>query len=175
LLRRRRTGTTDTWDGVLIFSLSKALSFARRTAWEDLPQKIRDQLLNGIEEKIRMTSPPEAKATRGKWEGQPMGFGGIARASSVTIGNIGSAVRRAEHGGVARQGDGRAHVPRLQRRPHPRYSAHLHHSGKTIFDFGQLHFDELHAFLGTVKPVGRGAAAGRSRCSRRSAGVSICC
>src|SRR5678816_3158444 len=34
-------------------------------------------------------------------------------------------------------------------------------AGKTIFDIGQLHFDELHAFLGTVKPTGRGAAAGQ--------------
>jgi excinuclease ABC subunit A len=33
--------------------------------------------------------------------------------------------------------------------------------GKTIHDVGQLHFDELHAFLGTVKPAGRGADAGR--------------
>ncbi len=33
--------------------------------------------------------------------------------------------------------------------------------GKTIYDAGQLHFDELHAFLGTVKPAGRGADAGR--------------
>jgi excinuclease ABC subunit A len=33
--------------------------------------------------------------------------------------------------------------------------------GKTIFDVGQLHFDELHAFLGTIKPAGRGAAAGQ--------------
>jgi excinuclease ABC subunit A len=33
--------------------------------------------------------------------------------------------------------------------------------GKTIYDVGQLHFDELHAFLGTVKPGGRGADAGR--------------
>ena len=57
----------DTWDGVLMFSLSNALGFSLDTAWEDLPQKIRDQLLNGIEEKIVMTSPPEAKATRGKW------------------------------------------------------------------------------------------------------------
>src|SRR4029079_17878004 len=31
----------------------------------------------------------------------------------------------------------------------------------TIYDIGQLHFDELHAFLGTVKPGGRGADAGR--------------
>ncbi len=33
--------------------------------------------------------------------------------------------------------------------------------GKTIHEFGQLNFDELHAFLGTVKPAGRGADAGR--------------
>ena len=34
-------------------------------------------------------------------------------------------------------------------------------TGKTIHEVGQLHFDELHAFLGTVKPAGRGADAGR--------------
>src|SRR3989442_14632049 len=34
-------------------------------------------------------------------------------------------------------------------------------AGKTIHDMGQLHFDELHAFLGTLKPAGRGADAGR--------------
>src|SRR5207248_3223582 len=34
-------------------------------------------------------------------------------------------------------------------------------SGKTLHDVGQLHFDELHTFLGTVKPSGRGADAGR--------------
>src|SRR5919108_99555 len=34
-------------------------------------------------------------------------------------------------------------------------------AGKTIYDLGQLHFDELHAFLGTVRPTGRGADAGR--------------
>jgi excinuclease ABC subunit A len=33
--------------------------------------------------------------------------------------------------------------------------------GRTIHDVGQLHFDTLHAFLGTVKPSGRGADAGR--------------
>jgi excinuclease ABC subunit A len=34
-------------------------------------------------------------------------------------------------------------------------------AGKTIHDVSQLHFDELHAFLGAVKPAGRGADAGR--------------
>ena len=33
--------------------------------------------------------------------------------------------------------------------------------GKTIHDVGQLHFDELHAFIATIKPAGRGADAGR--------------
>ena len=33
--------------------------------------------------------------------------------------------------------------------------------GKSIYEIGQLNFDELHAFLGTVKPSGRGADAGR--------------
>jgi excinuclease ABC subunit A len=34
-------------------------------------------------------------------------------------------------------------------------------AGKTVHDVGQMNFDELHAFLGTVKPTGRGADAGR--------------
>src|SRR6185436_15591407 len=32
---------------------------------------------------------------------------------------------------------------------------------RTLYDVGQMNFDELHAFLGTVKPAGRGADAGR--------------
>jgi excinuclease ABC subunit A len=34
-------------------------------------------------------------------------------------------------------------------------------AGKTIHEVGELNFDELHAFLGTVRPTGRGADAGR--------------
>jgi excinuclease ABC subunit A len=33
--------------------------------------------------------------------------------------------------------------------------------GKTVYEIGQLNFDELHAFLGKVKPQGSGADAGR--------------
>jgi len=33
--------------------------------------------------------------------------------------------------------------------------------GKSIYDMGQLHFDELYQFLTKVKPTGRGADAGR--------------
>jgi excinuclease ABC subunit A len=152
----------DTWDGVLMYSLSKALGFSLETPWKDLPQKIRDQILNGIEDKIVMTSPPEAKANRGKWEGQPMGFGGIAR-------RIERHYRRYRQRGEASSNmeewldkvmvehvcpdcnGARVRTTRLT----------FTVGGKTIYDVGQLHFDELHTFLGTVKPTGRGSAAGQ--------------
>ena len=41
--------------------------------------------------------------------------------------------------------------------------------GRTIHDVGQLNFDELQTFLGTVKPAGRGADAGRQVLVARSA------
>ncbi len=34
-------------------------------------------------------------------------------------------------------------------------------AGKNIFEMGQLHFDELHEFLRTVTPAGKGAGAGK--------------
>ena len=152
----------DTWDGVLMYSLGKALGFSLDTPWRDLPEKVRDQILNGIEEKVVMTSPPEAKANRGKWEGQPIGFHGIAR-------RIERHYRRYRQRGEANSNmeewldkvmvehtcpdcnGARIRATRLT----------FTVAGKTIYDIGQLHFDELHAFLGTVKPAGRGAAAGQ--------------
>ena len=152
----------ETWDGVLMHSLSKALGFSLDTPWKDLPQEIRDQILNGIEDKIVMTSPPEAKGNRGKWEGQPMGFGGIAR-------RIERHYRRYRQRGEANSNmeewldkvmvehtcpdcnGARIRATRLT----------FTVGGKTIHEVGQLHFDELHAFLGTVKPTGRGSAAGQ--------------
>jgi excinuclease ABC subunit A len=34
-------------------------------------------------------------------------------------------------------------------------------AGRTLHDVNRMHFDELHAFLGTVRPSGAGAPAGR--------------
>ena len=34
-------------------------------------------------------------------------------------------------------------------------------AGKNVYEVGQMNFDELHAFLGAIKPAGRGADAGR--------------
>ncbi len=68
----------------------------------------------------RLAFPPEAKVRRDDWEGKEVGFDGIAR-------RIERHYRRyrqrgegsSRDGGVARQGDGRAHLPRLQRRAAP--------------------------------------------------------
>ena len=109
-----------------------------------------------------MTSPPEAKVNREKWEGQARGSAASLGASSATIAGIANAARRArsmeewldkvmvEHTCPDCNGS-RLRATRLL----------FTVAGKSIYEFGQLHFDELHAFLGTVKPAGRGAAAGR--------------
>ena len=109
-----------------------------------------------------LTSPPEAKVKRDDWEGKEVGFGGIAR-------RIERHYRRYRQRGEASSGmeawldkvmvehtcpdckGARVRATRLL----------FTIAGKTIHDVGQLHFDELHAFLGTVKPAGRGADAGR--------------
>ncbi len=106
--------------------------------------------------------PPEAKVKRDDWEGKEVGFGGIAR-------RIERHYRRYRQRGEANSGmeawldkvmvehtcpdcnGARVRATRLL----------FTIAGKTIHDVGQLHFDELHAFLGTVKPAGRGADAGR--------------
>jgi hypothetical protein len=70
----------DTWDGRMMFSLSKALGFSLDVPWNELPEAARKALLYGIEPaKIPFTSPPDAKVTRDDHEGREIGFNGIAR------------------------------------------------------------------------------------------------
>jgi excinuclease ABC subunit A len=152
----------DTWDGVLMYSLSKALGFSLDTPWQDLPAKIREQILNGVEDKVVLVPPPDTKVKRDRQEGQTTGFGGIAR-------RIERHYRRYRQRGEANSNmeqwldkvmvehtcpdcnGARLRATRLT----------FTVAGKTIYDVGQLHFDELHTFLGVVKPTGRGAAAGQ--------------
>jgi len=152
----------DTWDGRVMYSLAKALSFSLDTTWEKLPEPVRQAILNGIDQKIVLSAPPETKGSRDDWEGKEVGFGGIAR-------RIERRYRRYRQKGEANSGmeawldnvmvehtcpdcnGARVRATRLL----------FTIAGKTIHEFGQLNFDELHAFLGTVKPSGRGADAGR--------------
>jgi excinuclease ABC subunit A len=153
----------DTWDGRVMYSLATALRFSLEVPWEKLPEAVRNAILNGIDQKkIALTVPPEAKEKHGDWEGKEVGFGGIAR-------RIERHYRRYRQRGEASSrmeawldrvmvehtcpdcNGARVRATRLL----------FTIAGKTIHDAGQLHFDELHAFLGTVKPTGRGADAGR--------------
>ncbi|MDQ3697212.1 MAG: excinuclease ABC subunit UvrA [Gemmatimonadota bacterium] len=152
----------DTWDGHMMYSLAKAMRFSLDTPWQDLPARASEAILNGIDpEKIVLTAPPEARVKRDDGEGKSVGFHGIAR-------RIERHYRRYRQRGEASSGmeewldkvmvehtcpdcnGARVRATRLL----------FTVAGKTIHDVGQLHFDELHAFLGTVAPTGRGADAG---------------
>jgi excinuclease ABC subunit A len=152
----------DTWDGRIMYSLAQSLKFSLDVPWEKLPERARAAILYGIEKKIPTRTPPEAKDKRGDWEGKEVGFGWIAR-------RIERHYRRYRQRGEASSGmeawldkvmvehtcpdcnGARVRATRLL----------FTIAGKHIYDVGQMNFDELYAFLGTLKPVGRGADAGR--------------
>ena len=152
----------DTWDGRVMYSLAQALRFSLDTPWEQLPDSVRQAILNGIETKIVLSPPPEAKGGREDWEGKEVGFGGIAR-------RIERRYRRYRQQGEANSGmEAWLDNVMVEHTCPDCNGARLRATrlcftidGKTIHDLGQLNFDELHAFLGTVKPAGRGADAGR--------------
>ena len=153
----------DTWDGRIMYSLAKELNFSLDTPWEKLPAGARNVILFGLEgRKITIRIPPEAKVKKDDAEGKEAGFGGIAR-------RIERHYRRYRQRGEASSGmeawldkvmvehtcpdcnGSRLRATRLL----------FTIENKSIHDMGQLHFDELDAFLGTIKPSGRGADAGR--------------
>lgn len=152
----------DTWDGRIIYSLAAKLNFSLDAPWDKLPESIRHAILNGVETKIKILRPPDAKVTREDQEGKEVGFGGIAR-------RIERHYRRYRQRGEANSGmeawldkvmiehtcpdcnGSRLRATRLL----------FTVAGKNVYEFGQLNFDELYEFLGTIKPAGRGADAGR--------------
>ena len=152
----------DTWDGRIMYTLSKVYRFSLIDPWEKLPESVRNRILYGIEQKVNIVSSPEAKIRRDDWEGKPMGFGGIAR-------RIERHYRRYRASGQANSGmeawldkvmvehtcpdcnGARVRGTRLLFRI----------NGKSIFEMGQMHFDELHKFLATVQPSGRNSDAGK--------------
>ena len=153
----------DTWDGRMMFSLSVALKFPLDAPWRQLSDAARQAILYGIDpRKIPMRTPPDAKMKRDDHEGHQVGFHGIAR-------RIERHYRR-----YRQQGEANSRMEEwldkvmVERTCPDCNGARVRATrllftiaGKTIHDLGQLHFDELHAFLGAVKPSGRGSDAGR--------------
>src|SRR5205814_4815762 len=130
--------------------------------WEQLPKKARDAILYGIEpRKIKIVTPPDAKVRRDREEGREVGWSGIAR-------RIERHYRRYRQRGEANSRMEEWLDKVMVEHTCPdcngarlRANRLLFTVGdKTIYEIGQLHFDELHAFLGRVTPEGRGADAG---------------
>jgi excinuclease ABC subunit A len=153
----------DTWDGRMMYSLSVALDFPLDSPWRQLPAKIRQAILYGMEKKMALRAPPDAKPRqRGNDEGREVAWQGLA-------GRIERYYRRYRQRGEANS-NMEAWLDKVmveQTCPDCR-GARLRATrllftvgGKSIYEIGQLNFDELQAFLGTVKPSGRGADAGR--------------
>jgi excinuclease ABC subunit A len=151
----------ETWDGRMMFSLAKTQRFSLDTPWNELTESARRAVLFG-DQKVVVTTPPEAKVKRDDQEGKEIGFTGIAR-------RIERWYRRYRQRGEAnsRMEEWLDKVMVEHTCPDCK-GARLRATrllftvgGKTIHEMGQLNFDELHEFLGTIKPAGRGADAGR--------------
>jgi excinuclease ABC subunit A len=153
----------DTWDGRMMYSLSVALDFPLDSPWRQLPAKIRHAILYGMEKRMALRAPPDAKPRqRGNDEGREVAWQGLA-------GRIERHYRRYRQRGEANS-NMEAWLDKVmveQTCPDCR-GARLRATrllftvgGKSIYEIGQLNFDELQAFLGTVRPSGRGADAGR--------------
>jgi len=157
----------ETWDGMQMFSLSKQLGFRLDKPWKDLPERVRKAILYGIEpKKLKLAAPPGAKGAQGKWIagqiGKEVGFPGIAPRIERWYrryrqrGEANSRMEQwldkvmVEHTCPDCNGT-RVRATRLL----------FTINGKTLYDVGQLHFDELRDFVATIKPAGRGADAGR--------------
>ena len=153
----------DTWDGRMMYSMSKALGFSLETPWEHLAETARNAILNGLDgRKIVMRVPPEAKVKREDSEGKEIGFHGIAR-------RIERHYRRYRQRGEANSGMEAwldkvmvEHICPDCQGARVRATRLLFTIGrKSVYEMGQMHFDELHEFLGALRPAGRGADAGR--------------
>jgi excinuclease ABC subunit A len=157
----------DTWDGRMMYSLSVALNFPLDSPWKDLPEAVRNVILYGLDaHKIAVRIPPDAKVRPDDQEGREIGFRGIAR-------RIERYYRRYRQRGEANSRMEAWLDKVMVERTCPDCNGTRIRATRLLFtvtgggkernihELGQLHFDELHAFLGTVKPTGRGADAGR--------------
>src|SRR5258708_15021969 len=111
---------------------------------------------------MTMTAPPGAKRGREKGEGHETGFQGIARRMERHY------RRYRQRGETSSKMEAWLDKVMVERTCADCNGARLRATrllfevpAKTLQDVGQLHFDELSAFLGTIKPTGPGADAGK--------------
>src|SRR5262245_30836581 len=146
-----------------MYSLARALTFSLDTPWSELSDAARTAILYGIDpRKMTLVVPPESREKRGDWEGKEIGFGGIAR-------RIERYYRRyRQRGFTSSRMEAWLDKVMVEHTCPDCNGARLRATrllftiaGKTIHDLGRLNFDELHTFLGGLKPSDRGADAGK--------------
>ena len=152
----------DNWMGHLVYTLSKKLKFDLDTPWQDLPKKVQETMLFGLGDKpLQLLQPPDAKERKERWLKRKSLWRGICN-------NIERHYRWYRQKDVAHSGMERWLNSVMVDTPcQDCDSARLRRTrllfriqGRTIHEFGDLHFDELSDFLGTIKPTGKGADAG---------------
>ncbi len=161
-IREAFTYRPDNWWGHVIYTLSQRLKFDLDEPWENLPQKVRNTILFGLDKPFKLMMPPDAKEKKERWLRHKAQFRGICN-------NIERNYRRYRQRDVANSGMERwlnsvmvdspcqdCHGSRLR---HTRLLFKV--EGRTVHDFGDLHFDELAEFMDKLKPRGKGADAGR--------------
>ncbi len=152
----------DTWDGRIMWTMSQTLGFSLDTPWQELPDATQHALLYGVDQRFRTQPAPDSSNQRPEWDRHEVGFGGIAR-------RIERQYRRYRQRG---EGDSRMEAwldkvmvertcPDCQGARVKATRLLFTIAGKSVHDLGALNFDELHAFLGTITPSGRGAGAGK--------------
>ena len=162
-IREAFTYKPDNWMGHLVYTLSKKLKFDLDTPWQDLPKKVRDAMLFGLVDKpIQLLQPPDAKERKERWLKRKPLWRGICN-------DIERHYRWYRQKDVANSGMERwlnsvmvdtpcqdCHGARLRA---TRLMFRI--KGRTVHEFGDLHFDELSDFIATIKPTDKGAVAGR--------------
>lgn len=152
----------DNWHGRHMFSLSEHYGFSLHTPFKDLSPEIQDLLLYGSKgEKYILKLPPGAKAERdpkmrGAWYrmiGQEIGYGGVA-------GNIERNYKWYRQRQVANSGMEEwlkkvmveHKCPDCQGARLKKSRQRFEIAGKSIFELGELSFQDLRSFLSRVSP-----------------------
>lgn len=152
----------DTWDGKMMYSLSKQYGFSLGTPWNQLGQETIDLIFYGTKgDKIILLQPEGAKG-EAKYVGKEFRFEGIIpriersyrryRQSQTAHSNMEAYLEKVmvEHRCPDCQG-ARVRTQRLL----------ITLDGKNIFEVGELNFSELKTFLEGLSITGRNRNAGK--------------
>jgi excinuclease ABC subunit A len=109
----------DTWDGRIVYSLSRVLNFSLETPWQDLPESVRHRASSGCERQTGQIPGPRGRLPRDC----PPHRAALSALSPTGRGQF-------RYGSVARSSHGGANLPRLRGRAPAGHTSALHHRGQ---------------------------------------------